>query len=239
MAKDNVLSGLIEKAPYVYQPIFGLDAQDQPETTKDKYRVRISTAISRAQEISSICSRLKKLKKRELKILDLGCNAGYFSLYLAKQGSNVVGLDYAKGFVDLCSYLARKNNIDNARFVCGDVNKVLSSNDMSQFDLVLGLSIFHHLAYRTSFEEVRELLKNITIKTDFLMEAAIREEGEKWSTSLPQNYRDWLSDYSFIYEFAKHRGLTENTSRPMLYGSNRFIMKDSIALDTDCYVSLD
>ena len=67
MATDSVLSALIEQAPYVYQPIFGLDAQDQPETTKDKYRVRISTAISRAQEISSICSRLKKIKNAKSK----------------------------------------------------------------------------------------------------------------------------------------------------------------------------
>ena len=61
---------------------------------------------------------------------------------------------------------------------------MLGGTDMSQFDLVLGLSIFHHLAYRTSFEEVRQLIKKITAKTDFLMEAATREEGEKWSGSL-------------------------------------------------------
>ena len=40
-------------------------------------------------------------------------------------------------------------------------------------------------------------------------------------------------------EFAKHRGLTENTIRPMLYGSNRFIMKESIAIDTESFISVE
>ena len=237
MKNDSILASFIKQAPYVYQPIFGLAPQEQPQTTKDKYRVRISTAVSRANEIYSICDRLKKIKKRNIKVLDLGCNAGYFSLHLAQKGADVIGLDYAQGFVNLCEYLAEANNIKTAKFVCGDVNKVLNSTDMEQFDLVLGLSIFHHLAYRTSFEEVRRLLKNISDKTDFLMEAAIKEEGEKWSNSLPSNYRDWLSDYSYIYEFARHRGLTENTSRPMLYGSNRYVMLGSVILDTNNFVA--
>lgn len=72
-------------------------------------------------------------------VLDLGCNAGFFSLDLALRGAQVDGYDL------------RQHNIDQARFLAGhyglDVGfEVRDEKDVNgQWDVVLNLGVLYHV----------------------------------------------------------------------------------------------
>ena len=59
----------------------------------------------------------------ELKILDLFCGIGNFSLPLAKAGAYVTGVEFAQEAVQQAFSNARHNNITNAEFACMDLYK--------------------------------------------------------------------------------------------------------------------
>ena len=78
-------------------------------------------------------------------VLDVGCNAGYFSIKMKQRGASVVGVDwYVEG-------------IDHPRFVAGvlalDIEDKRQNiyefviNNTKTFDYVLFLGVFYHLRY--------------------------------------------------------------------------------------------
>jgi len=81
-------------------------------------------------------------------ILDVGCGPGYFSLELARQGFNVVGIDISAGAVD-----AAKGALAEARlgddfgslsFFCGTLQEFLV-DDSRTFDGILSSGFLHHI----------------------------------------------------------------------------------------------
>ncbi|AKM79307.1 TPA: hypothetical protein DEQ95_02660 [Candidatus Beckwithbacteria bacterium] len=84
----------------------------------------------------------KKIKGRT--VLDIGSGTGAISLYLAKKGFNVVGIEISKKAVDISEKSARSFNLRNkTRFIRGDFNRGLKVN--KKFDLVICSEILEHL----------------------------------------------------------------------------------------------
>ena len=65
--------------------------------------------------------------------LDLGCGGGQNSIWLAQRGWQVVGVDIARGAVDLAETAAERAGV-HVRFECGDVTTWRTSD---RFDLVI------------------------------------------------------------------------------------------------------
>jgi 23S rRNA (uracil1939-C5)-methyltransferase len=57
------------------------------------------------------------------KILDLYCGIGASSLLLAQDGKKVIGVELNPSSIELATQNAHKNRIEDARFVCADVEK--------------------------------------------------------------------------------------------------------------------
>ena len=96
-------------------------------------------------------------KKTPLKILDVGCGAGFFSIILSHEGHNVTGIDISPKMIEMA-----KNNAKNERvepeFLVMDTHKT-NFRDYS-FDLIISRNTIHalddpELAYR----EYKRLLK--------------------------------------------------------------------------------
>ena len=75
--------------------------------------------------------------------LDVGCNAGYNSLYLAaRYGMQVVGFDWSPRHVQAATELARVAGVSGCRFVQGDAE---SFRDPEGFDLIIHFGTLYHL----------------------------------------------------------------------------------------------
>ena len=72
------------------------------------------------QQISQIVA-----SKPKAKVLDLYCGIGITSLLIAKQGRDVIGVEYNKESIELAQENARMNYLSTVRFIQGDVDHVL------------------------------------------------------------------------------------------------------------------
>jgi len=81
-------------------------------------------------------------------VLDIGCNAGFYSIELARRGARVLGMDVEPLYLKQAQWAARQFPFqDRLSFIEGDVYDLLSSN--TQYDLVWFTGVFYHLRYPT------------------------------------------------------------------------------------------
>ncbi len=82
----------------------------------------------------------------DAEVLDVGCNAGYYSLELARRGARVTALDMNRHYLAQANWAAELFGLgDRIQFVRGQVYDL--AHDERQFDLVLFLGVFYHLRY--------------------------------------------------------------------------------------------
>ena len=222
---------LLADCPYIYQPIFGLPEDKQPPSARNGY--------DRLKVIKSVYLNMSASEKRPLKVLDLGCNAGFYSLELARLGAEVVGIETNPGFYKLCNYLKTCNKLQNVSFTNENFVDLYEANKIGSFDLILGLSIFHHIASRYTYSKARKILEDLALNASVLLELALhdevgargKKEGPSWAKSQPKNYRDWLVNFDWVHEMGRFQTPSSQTSRPMLFGSNKFIALDNKCID--------
>lgn len=81
-------------------------------------------------------------------VLDVGCNAGFYSLELARRGATVVGLEVEPLYLAQARWAARHCGMaDRLRFVEGNVYDLLRSG--RTFDFTWFTGVFYHLRYPT------------------------------------------------------------------------------------------
>ncbi len=56
-------------------------------------------------------SYIRTSKKKDLKVLDLGCGPGFLSILLSKQGCQVTGIDYSNQMLEEAKHNAKENNV--------------------------------------------------------------------------------------------------------------------------------
>ena len=94
-------------------------------------------------------------------ILEMGAGRGEFSVFLAKQGAKVTGIDIGSNLIESARILAQINNVD-CRFEAADVKK-LPFND-AQFDVVVGVAILHHLSGPDLIETLQETHRVLNVR---------------------------------------------------------------------------
>jgi tRNA (mo5U34)-methyltransferase len=81
-------------------------------------------------------------------VLDIGCNAGFYSIELARRGAQVLGMDVERLYLDQARWAARQYSFhDRLAFIEGDVYELLNSS--ARYDLVWFTGVFYHLRYPT------------------------------------------------------------------------------------------
>lgn len=81
-------------------------------------------------------------------VLDIGCNAGFYSIELARRGACVLGVDVEPLYLRQAKWAARQWNLqDRLKFVEANVYQLLDCN--RRFDLVWFTGVFYHLRYPT------------------------------------------------------------------------------------------
>ena len=77
-----------------------------------------------------------------LRILDVGCGSGRWSIQMAKLGANVTALDISREMIKLAKERAAKSNINNIIF---SNEKLEDLNYFNCFDLIIGVTVFQHV----------------------------------------------------------------------------------------------
>lgn len=217
----NNIEKLISELPEIYQPIYGY-----PEFSENISRI----SKDRLTIIREIYSSLQVKLDRPLRVLDLGCAQGYFSLNLASLGADVLGVDYLPENIALCNALSNGQSDLNVKFQIGKVEDIIYKLEPNDFDLVLGLSVFHHVVYQHGEEYVKEMLNNIADKCGLLvLEMALKSEPLYWGDAQPDDPRNLLTNIAFIHKVADFPTHLANIPRPMFIASNKYWVLDGVA----------
>lgn len=99
--------------------------------------------------------------KRNSKILDVGSGPGNESIFLAKQGMKVIGLDLNPEAIELAKKLSELQKV-KVEFVQGDALKMPFKDQM--FDVVNDTFVFHHFEPSVRKQYAREI--NRILKPD-------------------------------------------------------------------------
>jgi SAM-dependent methyltransferase len=86
-----------------------------------------------------------------LRILDLACEEGGYSIEFARHGARVVGVEGRADNVERARWAAQAAGVSDCRFIHGDVRD-LDRGELGGFDLVLNLGILYHLDAPDLFE---------------------------------------------------------------------------------------
>lgn len=213
MTETN-MGSLVAALPEKYQPIYA-----HPELSEGSSR----GCEDRLVLIRELAARLQAALGRPLRVLDLGCAQGFFSLSLAAEGHRVHGVDFLDLNVHVCQGLADENPGFEATFEHNTVEVVIDRIQEGDFDLVLGLSVFHHLVHEKGILSVSDLCRKLAdVVGAGIFELALREEPLYWAPSLPLDPAELLAGYAFTRLLARQETHLSAVARPLYFASSRF-----------------
>ena len=92
-----------------------------------------------------------------LRVLDVGCGTGRWSVTLAKMGSTVTGIDISSKMIELAKERATKNEIRNITFL----NTAAEELDYTDyFDLALSATVLQHITDDKRLESAVQRMVN-------------------------------------------------------------------------------
>ena len=90
-----------------------------------------------------VLAQLRPLLKTGARVLDLGCNNGNLSLYMARRACEVLGIDLAHNAVETAKKSAEFHRLSNVRFAAMDFLQDWKTS--AAFDLVLCSHVIEHV----------------------------------------------------------------------------------------------
>jgi SAM-dependent methyltransferase len=115
---------------------------------------------------------------RPHRVLDIGCNTGFFSFIAARSGARVVAIDYDEAVVGQVYREAKKEELNVLPLVvnisrptprlgwCSSENPSFLDRAVGRFDLVMMLAVVHHMLVteRIPLREVIRVAAELTTK---------------------------------------------------------------------------
>ncbi|ROH83824.1 methyltransferase domain-containing protein [Lonsdalea populi] len=209
------LQDLVSALPEVYQPIYG-HAEWNQEASRD--------CNERLLIINKQYDALAKTLDRPLRVLDLGCAQGFFSLNLANRGATVTGIDFLQENIDVCRALAQENSNLDVNFTIGRIEGTIQHLNPDDYDFVIGLSVFHHIVYQHGIPQVKEWLFKLADSVKLMvLELAVKEEPLYWGEAQPNDPRELIEQCHFYHQVASFPTHLSDISRPMYFVSNGYV----------------
>ena len=209
MTLENLVSELNE----MYHPIFG-----HPELSHGARR----GSETRLEKIVQVYRALADLHGRPLKVLDLGCALGYFSFNLAQLGADVTAIDSDPICVGVCREISKENPHLSVSVMQKAVENSIELLQSGDFDLVLGLSIFHHITFSSGFKNAHTIVQELIGENSVLLcELAEKSEPVYWAECLPESPLAFLEPASFVVEIDRFHNHLSSETRGLWVASNR------------------
>ncbi|MCD4705354.1 class I SAM-dependent methyltransferase [bacterium] len=161
----------------------------------------------------------KEIINYEVKTLvDLGCAEGFYVLQSAKEFNCFsLGID-----ADFSRIAIAQNQIISERIVPAGFMFAIMDEDfldkLPQFDLIVFMSVMHHIMYTYGEDYSRKILNKIRKKTKKCMIFEMGQSNETkngWSKSLPDmgdNPHQWIKNFILSTGFSKVEKIGESSS---------------------------
>jgi SAM-dependent methyltransferase len=124
--------------------------------------------------------------KRHLRIADLGCLEGGYTVEFARLGLNALGLDVRELNIEACRYVQSKVDLPNLEFVRDDAWNIAAHGT---FDAVFCCGLFYHLDKPREF---LDLLSQVT-KRLLILQTHFSEAKDSPSFIQPRRFRRALA----------------------------------------------
>ncbi len=153
-------------------------------------------------------------------VIDLGSNAGYYLFRLAELGYLCHGLESDP---DLVHFTSLSIYLLNSKGISCECGKLTSSyvKSMPYYDVVLCLSVMHHIILAEGVDLANEIIKGLALRTNHVMLFEMGQSNEEkadWSRKLPKmepNPQIWISEWLVKCGFKRVETLgTSDTTAP-------------------------
>jgi tRNA (mo5U34)-methyltransferase len=117
-------------------------------------------------------------------VLDIGCNAGFYSLEMKKRGADrVLGIDFDDQYLAQAKFAARVSGLD-IEFRRLSVYEIAQLQE--KFDIVIFMGVFYHLRHPLL---ALDLLHEYVVKDLFIFQSMLR--GSDQVEPIVENYSFW------------------------------------------------
>ena len=159
-AKAEAATAPVIAAQQSYQPFYGLG---NPQKSNREALLRASCDLL-TREFAHV------QRKSQIRILDVGCNAGFASFVLAETFPNTIGFDVNSNNIALCKAL-KAHSGSPAMFFEADLLKIAekSAAEFEALDAVLFLNVIHQLIFAKGIPYVKSMLGQLSRHVDLIV----------------------------------------------------------------------
>jgi len=168
------------------------------------------------------------LNTEDMKCLDIGCNSGFYSLILAANGADVLGIDINQTGIEVVAQAEwlESEFKTGAKFLRTDVLNLPSSHH-NQYDMLLCLGVYHHLPDTdTALQKINKLMKKDAL---LFFGSATNRFGE--SQYYAEDSAEFAND-PYCYRIATPEDILEDLEE------NGFELVEEIPIDSSVYYGL-
>lgn len=151
-------------------------------------------------------------------LLDLGCAEGYFVRSAAVEcGCVALGVDADLRRLTLAESFSTLDRVQGAGFMLAELTPALLQK-LPRFDLVVFLSVMHHIMYECGVDHAREIAALVRSKTNkvLIFDMGQSDETEhEWAGALPDMGADphaWIREFLLSAGFSSVDKLAETDS---------------------------
>lgn len=111
------------------------------------------------------------------RVLDVGCNAGYYSFRVARWGADVLGIDLDERYLAQARWAAEVYGLeDRVAFERKQVYDLVQEEE--QFDMVLFLGVLYHMRYPVlALDIMRELTRRLMVFQTLMTPSQAEDRG--------------------------------------------------------------
>ncbi len=190
------ISKLLSYLRFIIQTRIGVLKDYQPHPFKDNTSSKLKrNCYDRLREINS---RLP-IDRENYSYLDIGCHTGFFLFKLVNKKTGFgLGIDHGITEIMTATQIANNYNYKNINFMNFEINPN-NVNSLPDFDVVIFLSIFHHLVRYYGKDKAINILSLIAIKTKkyLIFETGQPNEDSNWAKELNfmgKNHNEWIKN---------------------------------------------
>jgi SAM-dependent methyltransferase len=148
------------------------------------------------------------------RVLDVGCGAGTFSVFLAKQGMDVTGIDIFPEATAMAQRLAARHNVD-VKLIDADLFGYVPER---RFDLVLDSGCLHSLVGGNVATYKAQLLRWLVPGGDFVLEHWGKRHALDWRPIGPRRRSQATIERIFAPEFDLVESEVTDFPTPLPFG---------------------